>query len=526
VKKEWPHAPISELTSKVGSGATPKGGETAYQASGTPLIRSMNVVFFGFKREGLAFLNDKQANALQNVMVKSNDILLNITGASIGRVTLAPQELEGARVNQHVCIIRPIQCLEPRFLNAYLSSPEMQMQMGAEHYGVTRQALTKQQILDFQIPLPPLSEQKRIADKLDSLVARVDACRERLDRVPGILKRFRQAVLAAATSGELTREWRDGRGVSLDSWRDTVFENSCTEITVGYVGKMAEQYRPSGIPFLRSLNVRPFKFDPREIKYVSREFHKSISKSALKPGDVVVVRTGNPGQCCVIPDSLPEANCSDLVIVRPAAELDPEFAVIFINAETSQTFVRAEQVGVAQAHFNVGSMKKTPLRLPPKAEQAEIVRRVNILLLAADLASSRCESLRPLVASLTPASLAKAFRGELVPQDPNDEPASELLARIRAAGTEPPAPKRGRKPAAGNVARPPREKSTMAKTRNDDDVRNKDYLATLLRLKGGSLKVDALFRDAELSVTDFYKQLAWEIEHGHIRDDATKLEVV
>lgn len=66
----------------------------------------------------------------------------------------------------------------------------------------------------------------------------------------------------------------------------------------------------------------------------------------------------------------------------------------------------------------------------------------------------------------------------------------------------------------------------MAKTRNDDDVRNKDYLATLLRLKGGSLKVDALFRDAELSVTDFYKQLAWEIEHGHIRDDATKLEVV
>ena len=94
MKKEWPQARISELTSKVGSGATPKGGETSYQTSGTPLIRSMNVVFFGFKREGLAFLDDKQANALQNVTVKANDILLNITGASIGRVTLAPQDLE------------------------------------------------------------------------------------------------------------------------------------------------------------------------------------------------------------------------------------------------------------------------------------------------------------------------------------------------------------------------------------------------------------------------------------------------
>jgi type I restriction enzyme S subunit len=97
-----------------------------YKSTGTPLIRSMNVVFFGFKRNGLAYLDEIQAEALKNAEVKAEDVLLNITGASIGRVTLAPQEAAGARVNQHVCIIRPNAALAPRFLNAYLSSPEMQ----------------------------------------------------------------------------------------------------------------------------------------------------------------------------------------------------------------------------------------------------------------------------------------------------------------------------------------------------------------------------------------------------------------
>ena len=415
-----------------------------------------------------------------------------------------------------------------RWIYRYLGSQQARKEMSDASSGnqLSMRNISQSALSQLSLPIAPEKEQVRIADKLDFLFARVDACRERLDRVHGILKRFRQAVLAAATSGTLTREWRESHGVSLDCWRDTVFENACTEITVGYVGKMAQQYQPTGVPFLRSLNVRPFKFDPMDIKYVSYEFHKSISKSALKPGDVVVVRTGNPGQCCVIPDSLTDANCSDLVIVRPAEELDSEFAVIFINAETSQSFVRSEQVGVAQAHFNVGSMKKTPLRMPPKTEQAEIVRRVKVLFSAADLVSSRCESLLPIVTSLTPASLAKAFRGELVPQDPKDEPAYELLSRIRAVGTESPTPKRGRKPAADKAPRAPREKSTMAKTRNDEDVRNKDYLASLLRKKGGSSDVEMLFKDAELSVTDFYKQLAWEIEHDHIRDDAAKLEVV
>ena len=111
-----------------------------------------------------------------------------------------------------------------------------------------------------------------------------------------------------------------------------------------------------------------------------------------------------------------------------------------------------------------------------------------------------------------------------MPQDPNDEPASVLLERIRAARAEQPTVKRGRKPPALKVPRAPKEKATMTKSRYDDDVQHKPYLASLLREASGIASVEDLFSRAELPVTDFYKQLAWEVENGHILDDETRLE--
>jgi type I restriction enzyme, S subunit len=181
------------------------------------------------------------------------------------------------------------------------------------------------------------------------------------------------------------------------------------------------------------LNVRPFYFDKKNLQFISEDFHQQIIKSQLHPGDVAVVRSGAPGQCCVIPQEIKEANCSDLVIVRTKkAILLPEYACIFINSSQSQEFVRSEVVGVAQSHFNVGSMKITPLDLPPLPEQHEIVRRVETLFAKADRIETQYKKARQNVDRLTPALLAKAFRGELVPQDPTDEPASLLLRRVKA----------------------------------------------------------------------------------------------
>jgi type I restriction enzyme, S subunit len=170
----WPLRPLKSLAVKIGSGATPAGGRESYFTEGIPLIRSMNVHFAGFEPKGLVFLSDEQAKQLANVTVQLCDVLLNITGASIGRVTTAPSEMAGARVNQHVAIIRPIKELDAQFLAKFLASPAIQRMIDDVQVGATREALTKGMIEQFEIPLPPLTEQKRIVAKVDELMALCD----------------------------------------------------------------------------------------------------------------------------------------------------------------------------------------------------------------------------------------------------------------------------------------------------------------------------------------------------------------
>jgi type I restriction enzyme S subunit len=199
----WNYKKIEKITLKVGSGSTPTGGQAAYLDEGIPLIRSMNVHFNGIKYEGLAFLNENQANGLKNVEVFENDILLNITGASIGRVCLAPKDMNGARVNQHVCIIRVNNELRPSFLNIYLSSPIIQNLINNGNYGVTRQSFTKAQILELEIPIPVMDEQEIILSNVESLFAKADAIEQQYKTLKASIDNLPQALLHKAFKGEL-----------------------------------------------------------------------------------------------------------------------------------------------------------------------------------------------------------------------------------------------------------------------------------------------------------------------------------
>jgi restriction endonuclease S subunit len=164
---KWPTVKLKSVTSKVGSGATPKGGEAVYKKAGIPLIRSMNVHFDGFRRDGLVYIDEHEASLLNHVKIQSHDVLFNITGASIGRVTTAPNDMAGARVNQHVCILRTTDKLMPQFLSYYMRSPDQQVLVGSNQIGGTRQAVTKGMLLNWEIPIPPLAEQERIVKLLD-----------------------------------------------------------------------------------------------------------------------------------------------------------------------------------------------------------------------------------------------------------------------------------------------------------------------------------------------------------------------
>ncbi|WP_075606557.1 restriction endonuclease subunit S [Glaesserella parasuis] len=200
--ESWAISTLKNLTTKIGSGSTPKGAE--YLPEGVPFIRSLNIYTHFIKFDDLAFINDEQAQKLKNVVIEQGDLLLNITGASIGRVNIAPKEFIGGRVNQHVAIIRSkLDKIRPHFLHIFFASPKIQKWINDENYGSTRQALTKGMLEELKIAVPSLEEQNYITQAVEKhlnfanqLEARVNAALERINLMT-------QAILAKGFRGEL-----------------------------------------------------------------------------------------------------------------------------------------------------------------------------------------------------------------------------------------------------------------------------------------------------------------------------------
>lgn len=203
----WVEKRLESITTKIGSGATPRGGEESYKAEGISLIRSLNVHDLGFKYTKLAFLDDAQAAELSNVEVQPRDVLLNITGASVARCAVVPDDVLPARVNQHVSIIRPIAGeLDAHFLHYLLISKPYKDQLlrTGEEGGSTRQAITKAQIQDFSVEYPPtLIEQNTIVAKLDAMLAETQRLARIYEQKLAALDALKKSLLHQAFSGEL-----------------------------------------------------------------------------------------------------------------------------------------------------------------------------------------------------------------------------------------------------------------------------------------------------------------------------------
>lgn len=194
--RAWPAVRLGNYCAKIGSGSTPRGGESVYQESGVSFIRSQNVYNGHFAMDGLAYLDDEHADQLKGVTVESGDLLLNITGDSVARSCRVPDEVLPARVNQHVAIIRPrSKEFDFRFVGYFFISPFMQDTMlSLAGSGGTRKALTKDMIERFEVPRPPRPLQERIADILSAYDDLIENNRRRM-------------ALLEAAARQLYREW-------------------------------------------------------------------------------------------------------------------------------------------------------------------------------------------------------------------------------------------------------------------------------------------------------------------------------
>ncbi|WLF68914.1 restriction endonuclease subunit S [Clostridium septicum] len=203
--KGWKKAVCKEITSKIGSGATPSGGNSSYKEEGISLIRSMNVHNNKFVYKDLAFIDDEQAKKLKNVIIEENDILLNITGASVARSCIVPSSILPARVNQHVSIIRcKTEEILPIFLVYQFTSQSYQRKLWdiATSGGATREAITKQQLENLELIVPPIELQNQFAD----FVKQVDKLKVKMEKSLKELEDNFNSLMQRAFNGELFSE--------------------------------------------------------------------------------------------------------------------------------------------------------------------------------------------------------------------------------------------------------------------------------------------------------------------------------
>jgi type I restriction enzyme S subunit len=410
--KRWKSAQLRNLTSKIGSGATPRGGKQAYKKTGIPLIRSMNIHFDGFHIDGLAYLDKQQAAALKAVTVQAGDVLLNITGASIGRVTQAPQEMHGARVNQHVCIIRPVNGVEPAFVARYMASPSMQDFIAGENYGVTRQALTKEMIENITVPLPAPEEQKLIVSKLDGLLEHSKGAREDLFCIPRLVERYKEAILQLAFRGDLTANWRHcNEKTDAEPWP---LPPTWTWGRISDVAEVASNLiQPSNVANLPHIAPNHIESGiPRLLAYKTvREDGVTSAKHRFFPGQIIYSKIRPYLRKAVIVDF--EGVCSaDMYPIN--ARCDARYLLWWLLSPEFNHLAMEHQGRTVLPKINQNALYSILIPVPPRKEQAEIARRVDMAFKRVDAIKQEVERTAELLDRLDQVTLTKAFRGELV----------------------------------------------------------------------------------------------------------------
>ncbi|VEF25181.1 Type I restriction enzyme EcoKI specificity protein [Shewanella baltica] len=458
-----------------GSGGTPSRSKPSYYEGDIPWVKTGDLgprVLY----KASEFISEY---AVQNSSAKffpKGSVAIAMYGATIGRTSILGID---ATTNQACGVGNPIEGITfSEFLYYFLNNEKDNFI--AKGKGGAQPNISQALIKEHPIPLPPLAEQKVIADKLDTLLAQVETTKARLERIPEILKSFRQSVLAAAVSGKLTEEWRtkytykisiqnildfkhsliergivksskqdiplpfdEELSVIPDSWAWSRLITVCSLITDGKHGNCKDELN-SGFYFLSAKDVSNKKLVYENARQINQiEFKEVHQRTNLEPGDICIVNTGaTVGKYAIAGDNEHTRNTTfqkSVAVVKVLKEYANNKFVAYYFEDATLRLLKASS-GSAVNNLLLGTMKQLPIPLPPIEEQTEIVRRVEELLAFADKVEAQVNAAQARVNNLTQSILAKAFRGELTADwraaNPElisgDNSAAALLEKIKA----------------------------------------------------------------------------------------------
>lgn len=456
--KGWTTGSLSETLRCIESGGRPKGGVKGI-SSGVPSIGGEHLMSNGrFNFSSIRYVPREFARKMTKGHIKKNDILIVKDGATTGKTAFVGNDFpfDEAVINEHVFICRLFEEVEPRFVFRFLTSKDGQEQILDNFQGSAQGGINLSFASNTTIPLAPLNEQRRIVEKLEKLLQKVDVCKERLDKIPAILKRFRQSVLAAACSGRLTTDWRkknpdiepaiellkkiqtertNTRGMPdfvdfpqiPSSWEYVTIGRITNSIKYGTSVKC--NYEKIGVPVLRIPNISNGVVDIADLKYADLPASE-YNQLKLLEGDILMIRSNGSvslvGKSAIIRNNESAfAYAGYLIRLRfDNRYINPYYVNFVLSTSYTRDQIEIPARSTSGVHnINSEEIKRLLISLPPLPEQQEIVRQVGALFKKAEEVEARYKKAKDFVDRLTQSILAKAFRGELVPQDPNDLPA-------------------------------------------------------------------------------------------------------
>ncbi len=446
----WASARVDGLYDCWG-GMTPSTGNRAYWGGTLPWVSSKDLKGHGISKS-TEMVTDLALRETRLRKCRPGTVL------TVVRSGVLAHTLPVAITDREVVINQDLKALDSRnddvnrWLVLYLRAYEREILNENRKDGTTVQSIRLVQLLERDIPLPPIAEQRRIVERVEALLTRVSTARERLTRVPRLLERFRQAVLAAACEGRLTEAWRGAHPLAGDDSPSDELPASWNLIDAGtaYVDARygtsvrCELSVPGGVPVLRVPNIAKAHIDLTDLKFAESEAIPASLR--LEEGDIIICRANGSldliGKAAVI-SNLPSSFSFASYLIRLRLDsglLLPAYFHLFLSSPTGRDqLMRDARTSAGQYNLNLQILRSLIVPEPPIPEQQEIVRRVQALFSLAEAIERRVTAALARAEKLPQAILSRAFAGELVPTEAelaraegrSYETAAELLERIR-----------------------------------------------------------------------------------------------
>lgn len=459
----WASATVQDLSGAQGLVTDGDWIESKDQAPNgdVRLIQLADIGDGHFRNRSNRFLTSKRATELGCTFLRDGDVLVARMPDPLGRACIFPGVGQKAVTAVDILIWRGAsKDVSERWLVHFLNSPDIRQQIASSASGTTRQRISGGRLKALELPVPPAAEQRRIVAKIDSLSSKSKRAREHLDHIPRLVEKYKQAVLTAAFSGALSSARRSANlepGVDLLQGATHPLPESWTWKAIGEVASVAggltknakRSQLPSKRPYLRVANVYANELRLDDVATIGCT-DKEFEKTKLEPGDLLVVEGNGSidqiGRVAMWLGAVQDCvHQNHLIRVRCHRNLNPSFALYWLLSPGGRKAIEEKASTTTGLHtLSISKVAQLGIPVPDTMEQAEIVKKIEHAFAWIDHLAAEATSARTLIDKLDQAVLAKAFRGELVPQDPNDEPASVLLERIRAEREAVPAAKPGR----------------------------------------------------------------------------------